>query len=107
MGDNPRYALYGSKYDMILANKASSPMDTSVTVAGKCCESGDLLGMDVPLQKAAPGDILAVFSTGAYNYSMASRYNRNPVPPMVMVKDGISRVIVKGETLEDLIRNDI
>ncbi len=107
MTDNPRYALYQAKYDMSLANKAGEGKNTVVTVAGKCCESGDLLGESIPLQQAKAGDILAVFATGAYNYSMASRYNRTPVPPVVMVKDGESRLIVKRETLEDLIRNDL
>jgi len=107
MGDNIRYALYGAKYEMAIAGKMDEPFDTVVTVAGKYCESGDLLGENISLQKAEPGDILAVFSTGAYNYSMASRYNRNPVPPVVMVKDGKARVIIKGESLEDIIKNDI
>ncbi len=107
MGDNPRYILYQSKYDMILANRADEPASEVVTVAGRCCESGDLVGENVPLAPARPGDLLAVFATGAYNYSMASRYNRVPVPPVVMVKDGASRIIVRGENLEDLTRNDI
>lgn len=107
MGDNPRYILYQSKYDFLLANKAGAPADTVVTVAGKCCESGDLLGENVPLAKAEAGDIMAVLSTGAYNYSMASNYNRNPVPPVVMVQDGSDRLIVRGQTYEDLCRNDI
>ena len=91
---------------MILANRADEPASQMVTVAGRCCESGDLIGENVPLAAAQPGDLLAVFATGAYNYSMASRYNRVPVPPVVMVKDGKSRVVVRGESLEDLIRND-
>ena len=106
MGDNPRYILYQSHYDMILANRADEPASQMVTVAGRCCESGDLIGENVPLAAAQPGDLLAVFATGAYNSSMASRYNRVPVPPVVMVKDGKSRVVVRGESLEDLIRND-
>ena len=107
MGDNPRYALYQSQYTFLLANRADAPADTVVTIAGKCCESGDLLGEHVSLPKASQGDILAVLSTGAYNYSMASNYNRNPIPPVVMVKDGQSRVIVRGQTYEDIARNDI
>ena len=106
MGDNPRYILYQAKYDMILANRVNEPATETVTVAGRCCESGDLLGENVPLAPAKPGDLLAVFATGAYNYSMASRYNRVGIPPVVMVKDGASRVIVRGESLEDLVRND-
>ena len=107
IGDNPRYILYQAKYDMLLANRVNETADQLVTVAGRCCESGDLLGENVPLAEAHPGDLLAVFATGAYNYSMASRYNRVPVPPVVMVKSGKSRIIVRGESLEDLIRNDI
>lgn len=107
MGDNPRYILYQAKYDMILANRADEAATERVTVAGRCCESGDLIGEDVPLAPARPGDLLAVFATGAYNYSMASRYNRASVPPVVMVKDGASRVVVQGETLEDLVRSDV
>ena len=107
MGDNPRYILYQAKYDMILANRVNEPATETVTVAGRCCESGDLLGENVPLAPAKPGDLLAVFATGAYNYSMASRYNRVGIPPVVMVKDGASRVIVRGETLEDLVRTDL
>ena len=107
MGDNPRYILYQSKYDFLLANRAADEADTVVTVAGKCCESGDLLGENVSLPSVKAGDIMAVLSTGAYNYSMASCYNRNPIPPVVMVQDGEDRLIVKGQSYEDLIRNDI
>ena len=107
MADNPRYALYKSEYEAIVANKAGQPRDEIVTIAGKCCESGDLIGENMPLQNASSGDILAVCSTGAYNYSMASNYNRILKPAVVMVKDTKSRVIVKRETLEDLVRNDL
>jgi diaminopimelate decarboxylase len=107
MFDNPRYILYGSKYAFLLANKANEPAENKVTVAGKCCESGDLLGENVSLGNAECGDICAVFSTGAYNYSMSSNYNRNVIPPVVFVKDGKSRIVVKKQTYEDLVRNDI
>ena len=107
MTDNPRYALYHSSYSVLLANKAAKPADQLVTVAGKCCESGDLIQENAPIQKAEPGDVLAVLSTGAYNYSMSSNYNRNPRPAMVMVKDGEARVIIRRESLDDLIKNDI
>lgn len=107
MGDNPRYALYKSKYDFVNAVRASEPKSETVTVAGKCCESGDLLGEGAPIQRTEEGDIIAVLATGAYNYSMSSNYNRIPKPSVVMVKDGASRVIVKRETLEDIVRNDI
>lgn len=107
MADNPRYILYDAEYDFIIANKANDKKDQIVTVAGKCCESGDLLGKDVPLSKASVGDTLAVLATGAYNYSMSSNYNRIPRPCVVMIKDGKPRVIVKRETYEDVIRNDL
>lgn len=107
MGDNPRYALYGAEYEVIIANKADKPKDFIATVAGKCCESGDLIGEHMPLQTPARGDIMAVLCTGAYNYSMASNYNRLPRPAAVMVKDGKSRVIIKRETFEDIISKDI
>lgn len=107
MGDNPRYILYQSVYELICANKANEPKNNKVTVAGKCCESGDLIAENTLLQKLSPGDILATLSTGAYNYSMASNYNRIPRAATVMVKDGKSRVIIKRESYEDLIRNDI
>ena len=107
MADNPRYALYKAKYEAILANKMNEEADTTYTVAGKCCESGDMLVMDAKLPRAEQGDLLLVSSTGAYNYSMSSNYNRLPKLPVVFVKDGTSRLVVKGETLEDLIRQDI
>ena len=108
MTDNPRYALYQSKYDMMIANKATETKSQSVTVAGRCCESGDLLGEDVPLQKAQVGDTLAVLATGAYNYSMASHYNRVPKAAVVMIGENSEpRVIVKRESYEELLRSDI
>lgn len=107
MTDNIRYALYGSEYDFLLANKASEEKNDLVTIAGRCCESGDLLGKDVSLQTAEAGDILATCTTGAYGYSMASHYNRVRNPAVVMVKNGESRVVVQRETLDDLLKNDI
>lgn len=107
MCDNPRYALYKSEYEAIVANKASQPRDTEVTIAGKCCESGDLIGEGMKLQNAQVGDIIAVCATGAYNYAMSSNYNRNLTPCVVMVKDKTDRVVVKRQTPEDIIRNDI
>lgn len=107
MFDNPRYALYQSDHTCLIANKAAQPADYVATIAGKCCESGDLIQEHTHIQKPEIGDILAVLSTGAYNYSMASNYNRNPRPACVMVKQGESRVIIKGETYEDLVRNDL
>ena len=107
MGDNPRYALYQSKYDVEVANKADLPKSEVVTVAGKCCETGDLIGEGMPIQPVEPGDILAVLATGAYNYSMSSNYNRIPKPAVVMVSGGKSRVVVKRENLDDIVRNDL
>ncbi len=107
MYENPRYALYQSDYTCLIANKAGQPADYVATVAGKCCESGDLIQEHTPIQRPEEGDILAVLSTGAYNYSMASNYNRNPRPACVMVSKGESRVVIKGETYDDLVRNDL
>jgi diaminopimelate decarboxylase len=108
MTDNPRYALYRSPYTVMLANRASEPCEFLCTVAGRCCESGDILQENVTLpDSVSRGDTLAVLVTGAYNHSMASNYNRLPRPPIVMVKDGVARLAVKRETFEDLCRNDI
>ncbi|MCI8650305.1 MAG: diaminopimelate decarboxylase [Anaerotruncus sp.] len=107
MGDNPRYILYQSAYEAMVANKAAQPKSKEVTIAGKCCESGDLIGERMPIQEVQPGDIIAVLATGAYNYSMASNYNRIPRPPVVMLRDGKDRLVVKRESLEDLVRNDL
>lgn len=107
MPDNPRYALYQSEYEAVVANKADKPKDTVVTIAGRCCESGDLIGENMPLQKTEEGDIIAVLATGAYNYSMSSNYNRLPKPPVIMVGNGNARIVVKRETLDDIIRNDV
>lgn len=107
MGDNPRYILYQAEYEMLIANKAKEEKTTTVTVAGRCCESGDLLGENIKLQKTEAGDLLAVLSTGAYHYSMASNYNRIPRPAVVSVKKGTSRLIVRRESYEDILRNDI
>ncbi len=107
MCDNPRYALYQSKYDIVAANKAGQPKDDFVTIAGKCCETGDLIGEGMAVQHLEPGDILAVMATGAYNYSMSSNYNRIPKPAVVMLRNGERRVVVKRETLDDVVRNDL
>jgi diaminopimelate decarboxylase len=107
MPDNPRYALYGSRYTALIANRAAEEKSITATIAGRCCESGDLIGEDMPIQPAQRSDILAVLSTGAYNYSMASNYNRLPRPPVVMVKGGTDYLAVKRETLQDLIKNDV
>ena len=107
MCDNPRYALYHSRYEAIVANRADQPRSETVTIGGKCCESGDLIGEAMPLQNAEPDDILAVLATGAYNYSMASNYNRNPRAEMVMVKNGEARTVIRRESYEDIVRNDV
>ncbi len=107
MGDNPRYILYQSQYVAVVANKAVQPKNKTVTIAGKCCESGDLIGEHMQVQDVQVGDVIAVLATGAYNYSMSSNYNRIPKPPVVMLKDGEARVVVKRETLEDIVRNDL
>lgn len=107
MGDNPRYALYQCDYEVLVANKADKPRNYTATIAGKCCESGDLIQENVKIPKPEKGDVLAVLSTGAYNYSMASNYNRIPRPEMIMVKDKKARTIIKRETYEDIVRNDI
>ena len=107
MCDNPRYALYRSEYTAVIANKADQPKDEIITLAGRTCESGDLIGEGMPLQHAEAGDIAAVLATGAYNYSMASHYNRGPNAAVVMVKDGKARLAVRRETFEDVARNDV
>lgn len=107
MPDNPRYALYRSQYGFTVADRASVTPSYTCSIAGRCCESGDLLGEDIMLQPVKKGDILAVEVTGAYNYSMASNYNRIPRPPIVMIDNGRSYIAVRRESLEDLVRNDI
>ena len=107
MCDNPRYILYGSKYTAVLANNASAEPVAPITIAGKCCESGDLIQEHVMMPEIHVGDTLAVLATGAYNYSMSSNYNRIPRPPIVMVSGNEAKIIVKRETYDDLIKNDV
>jgi diaminopimelate decarboxylase len=107
MTDNPRYALYQSQYHAVIANRPDAKKTGKVTIAGKCCESGDILIKDITMPDIMVGDILAVLATGAYNYSMSSNYNRIPRPPVILVKEGKARVIVKSEDYDDIIRNDI
>lgn len=106
MADHIRTALYGAEYQAVLADRMDDPVSGIWTVTGKACESGDILVKDQALPEARPGDLLAVLSTGAYHYSMASNYNRLPRPAVVFVRDGRSRVAVQRETYEDLIRLD-
>ena len=109
MPDNPRFALYGAGYTCLLASKMDEPADFPCSVVGRCCESGDIIQEGVMLPgSVSRGDILAVCTTGAYNYSMASNYNRLPRPPVVMLRGGSeSYVAVRRESLEDLCRNDL
>lgn len=107
MTDNPRYALYQAQYDAVLANRPLAEKNGRVTIAGKCCESGDLLVKDISMPEMKPGDLLAVLATGAYNYSMSSNYNRIPRPPVVLVRNGSPRIIVNREDYADLLRNDV
>lgn len=106
MTDNIRPALYDAQYEAVLAARANDAPSETVSVAGKCCESGDVLIKNARLPQAKPGEILAVFGTGAYCYAMASNYNRNLTPAVVFVKDGQSSVAVRRQTYDDLIRND-
>jgi diaminopimelate decarboxylase len=107
MSDNIRPALYQAKYEAVLANKPLAAVKETVSVAGKCCESGDMLIWDLPLPEAGQEDILAVFCTGAYGYSMANNYNRLPRPAVVFVENGEARLVVKRETYKDLVRLDL
>jgi diaminopimelate decarboxylase len=107
MPDNPRYALYQSAYTVVNASRADADPDFTATIAGRCCESGDLIQENVALKRPERGDILAVLVTGAYNYSMASNYNRIPRPPVVMIRGGEDRLIVRRETYEDLTSLDL
>lgn len=106
MADNIRPALYGAKYTCVVANKQNEPCDKKVTIAGKCCESGDIIAEDVMLPNTERGDILAVFTTGAYGYSMASNYNRLGLPAVVFAKDGKARCVIKRQSYEDMIKLD-
>lgn len=102
MTDNPRYALYESPYTVCLANKMNEACNFECTIAGRCCESGDLIQENVHIPEPKRGDIVAVLCTGAYNYSMASNYNRIPRPPVLIVRDGEVRVGVRRERFDDL-----
>lgn len=107
MSDNPRPALYESQYEAMLANRANESAAETVSIAGKACESGDMLIWDLALPKVETGDLLAVACTGAYNYSMASNYNRIRRPAVVFVQDGQSDLVVRRESHEDIVRNDL
>jgi diaminopimelate decarboxylase len=107
MTDNPRTALYDAKYEALIANKADVEGKTTYTIAGKCCESGDIIIKEIELPETRRGDIVAVLSTGAYNYSMSSNYNRIPRPAVVFVKNGKAKLAVKRESYDDILRNDM
>lgn len=107
MTDNPRYALYQSRYEITRADKAGEEKSLVCTLAGRLCESGDLIGENMNVQPVSRGDVIAVLVTGAYNYSMASNYNRLPRPAVVMIRDGEPYVAVRRESFEDLLRLDV
>lgn len=107
MADNPRPSMYQAEYVAEVANKKDTNETQKVTIAGRFCESGDILIKDIELPELNEGDILCVYNTGAYNYSMASNYNRVQKPAMVLVNDSNSDIIIKRETLDDLIAHDI
>ena len=107
MTDNPRFALYESKYTVYNASKPEEKDEFVADVAGRCCESGDLIGKDMRVQKFIKGDILAVCVTGAYNYTMSSNYNRVPRPAMVSVADGVDRLVIRRESYEDIVKNEL
>ena len=109
MTDNPRYALYRSPYTVLLANRANDADETfRCSLVGRCCESGDILQENIQLPADTHrGDLVAVLTTGAYNYSMSSNYNRIPRPPVVMLKDGVDTIAVRRETFADICKNDI
>ena len=108
MTDNPRFALYQSKYTVLAANKAADKCDFACSLVGRCCESGDIIAENIKLPSSVKrGDTVAVCTTGAYNYSMASNYNRIARPAVVMLKGGNSEVAVKRETLDDIVKNDL
>lgn len=108
MGDNPRFALYGAEYTVVCPEKMNEPTDFKCDLVGKFCESGDIIQPNVSLPASVKrGDLLAVLTTGAYNYSMASNYNRVPRLPVVMISDNGDKVVVKRESLEDIVRNDV
>ena len=107
MTDNPRFALYEAEYTVLPASRMKDERDFVCTIAGSCCESGDLIQENVPMPKVRRGDLVAVLTTGAYNYSMASNYNRIPRPPVVMIGENGPYVAVRRETLDDLLGYDL
>ena len=106
MGDNIRPALYDAKYETVLATDPKAPLTEHVRIAGKYCESGDILAEDQALPATKSGSLLAMLDTGAYGYSMASNYNRNPRPAVVFAENGKAKLVIKRESLEDLVHLD-
>ncbi|NMF04237.1 diaminopimelate decarboxylase [Clostridium beijerinckii] len=107
MTDNIRPALYNAEYECILASGVEGDKEETVTISGKCCESGDILLENIKIPEVKSGDILAIMTTGAYGYSMSSNYNRIPKPAVVMVKDNETRLICRRESYDDLLKNDV
>ena len=103
MTDNPRYALYKSAYTVLNASKAAASADFACTIAGRCCESGDRIAEDVAIARPDHGDVIAVLTTGAYNFAMSSNYNRVPRPALVVLRQGEARIAVRRQTVEDLL----
>ncbi|GIN67884.1 diaminopimelate decarboxylase [Bacillus sonorensis] len=107
MSDNIRPALYEAKYEAAVANRMGAACDDTVSIAGKCCESGDMLIWDLDIPEVRDGDVLAVFCTGAYGYSMANNYNRIPRPAVVFVEDGEAQLVIQRESYEDIVKLDL
>ena len=107
MTDNIRPALYQAKYDCDIVGKEKEEKNHIVTIAGKCCESGDLIIENYPLPKAEKGDLLITYTTGAYGYSMSSNYNKALTPAIVFVEDGKDKLVVRRQTLDELIEREI
>lgn len=106
MADNPRYIMYEAEYEAMCVKNPDRAPEKVVTISGKCCESGDILIRDINMPHISEGDLITVLSTGAYNYSMSSNYNRIPRPPVVFIKDGQDKLVVERETYDDIIKND-
>ncbi|MCT8976384.1 diaminopimelate decarboxylase [Clostridium sp. CX1] len=107
MTDNIRPALYNAQYECVIANNIESTLKETVTISGKCCESGDILLNNVEISKVKSGDVLAVLSTGAYGYSMSSNYNKIPKPAVVSVKEGSTKLICRRQSYEEIIQNEL
>jgi diaminopimelate decarboxylase len=107
MSDNMRPMLYGSRYEALIADRAAEPADTSATIAGMHCESGDILIDEAMLPAPRPGDVLVTPATGAYGYAMANNYNGMVRPPVIFCREGIARLVVRRETYTDLMARDV